>query len=442
MQRCLFKIRAIKLVIFLAFVIASVWFYTSDVKGQQYSPFSLDQTNSEILIAQYTDGIYAVTSQNEYSGIVTLTVSGIGQASGTSYTDAFYLISDYSGNPTIPTYPAGWVLTINGQLAKDLIPNQQIPSYKSDHTYTFEINAPGERLIFGVSDTYTVDNSGRYIIEINAQSRGQVPYFSQIDPRWATHPLRTDVNSQTRCSTYCSTIGRCGCTLTSGAMVFAYYGADLTPPILSDCMGIYACPFSYSTAAACTSGKASYVNRYTFSWGLLERELNTNQRPVILGMHRLVNDTTYTHWVVVTSGQGNDASGYIIHDPGVLNGANTSLSVYTRQNYILDWIVVYSGTPSSGSSVEEMEYRPDLLVETIDPRNPDDNPTVNSIVDNWFNLGTDDISGEVQIYHIYETALVVQLSATSNAGDVTEMKIWTASTLFPGFHGNQTIGLM
>jgi hypothetical protein len=116
----------------------------------------------ESLVVPFKGGPQAVTTANTYSGIVTLTVTGIGQASGTAYTDAFYLLTDYAGNPVPPTVPNGWTLAINGQLAKVLIPGQQIPAYRSDHLYTFQINAPGGRLTFGVSDTYTADNTGSY----------------------------------------------------------------------------------------------------------------------------------------------------------------------------------------------------------------------------------------------------------------------------------------
>jgi hypothetical protein len=47
--------------------------------SRAYTPHQ--QQSGETLIAHFADGPYAVISQQEYSGLVTITVSGIGQAS-------------------------------------------------------------------------------------------------------------------------------------------------------------------------------------------------------------------------------------------------------------------------------------------------------------------------------------------------------------------------
>ena len=180
-----------------------------------------DVLTGEVLIAQFANGSHAVTTRHEYSGTVTLTVSGIGQASSTAYTDAFYILTDYSGNPIDPVHPQEFVFSINGHLAEDLIPGHQVPTYRPDHVYTFEIDAPGGTLFMGVSDGFTADNTGSYVITIEGSTLCTVPYFSQRDPRWIDHPLGTNGG----CSASCSTIGACGCTLTAAAMTFAYYGA-------------------------------------------------------------------------------------------------------------------------------------------------------------------------------------------------------------------------
>ena len=190
-------------------------------------------------------------------------------------------------------------------------------------------------------------------------------------------------------------------------MLFAYYGATLTPPQVSDCMGTNACPFSWPIGAECSTGKAQWVGKYSFSWERLDQELNQNGHPVILGMH-IEQDQNNTHWVLVTGGHGNEPSGYLIHDPWPLAGANTNLNVLFRSGYTPDWLSVYAGQPTCGQilamPVESMES------EIGDITAP------GSIV-----------TGTVMLWHTDETALVVRLSATSTVGQVTHMQVWSDS---------------
>lgn len=116
---------------------------------------------SENLVASFNDGVYATYTKNSYKGRVSITVSGIGQAADTQYSDAFYLFADSNKN-SITHESTGFILTINGDLGWKLIPNKRIPAYRSDHIYEFEINAPGGNLSFGVSDEITSDNTGSY----------------------------------------------------------------------------------------------------------------------------------------------------------------------------------------------------------------------------------------------------------------------------------------
>lgn len=300
-----------------------------------------EQESGETLIAHFVNGPNGATSQQEYSGTVIITVSGIGQASSTQYSDAFYILTDNDGNPIEPWHATllyNRVLWINGQHAEDSILDQQVPAYRDDHTYTFEIDAPGGYLAFGVGDVGTGDNTGSYAISIGNSSTCSIPYFSQWNDQWALHPLRTAGG----CSVDCNSIGACGCTLTAATMVFAYYGADLTPPTLSDCMGTSACPFGWAMGASCTDGKARWIEKCEFKapdchWARLDQELNQNKRPVILGMSQRDNADD-THWVLVTSGCGSTAGDYLIHDPLPLDGADTNLAVYSRQNYASDWL--------------------------------------------------------------------------------------------------------
>jgi len=233
-----------------------------------------------------------------------------------------------------------------------------------------------------------------------------VPFFWQREgwPQhgvgWWEHPLRTNG----ACSPQCGTIGACGCTLTSAAMVFSYYGASLNPPALSDCMGTSACPFNWGTAASYTNRKATWVGQYGFSWSRLDQELNQNHRPVILGMHKRGNPND-THWVVVVSGQGNDPANYYINDPWFVGGANMKLSARTR-SYDLDWISVYSGQPSCTG----------MFLATPGPSTISQSPELES---------TSIVTGTALIYSITEVTMTVQLIAQSSVGNVAEMLVWT-----------------
>lgn len=229
-------------------------------------------------------------------------------------------------------------------------------------------------------------------------------------------------------------------------MLFAYYGADLTPPTLSDCMGTKACPFDWPTGSSCTNGHATRVGRYDFSWGQLDQELNQHGRPVILGMHR--QDNIYdTHWVLVTSGRGSNANNYLIHDPWPLNGADTNLAVYSRQNYEFAWLRVYDGQPAfnlvspdtdnrnttSVQTIQFDEYRAKEASATAVPNTVTNTPTapvkLTSVtpISNTIIGASSIVSGSIFVYHVSETAVTVQLTATSTVTDVTEMQVWTDS---------------
>jgi len=224
-----------------------------------------------------------------------------------------------------------------------------------------------------------------------------VPFLSQRDSRWVSHPLRTTGS----CSASCSTIGTCGCTLTSTTMVFDFYGADLTPAQLSDCMDTKACPFYWDVGASCSGDTATWVNRYTFSWARLDQELNQNKRPVLLGMHKKTNADD-THWVVVVSGSGSAASGYLMHDPWLLGGANQKLSARAVDSDF-DWIAVYSGSPTcAGVSAETPARVGESTLRVLD--------------------GAD---GEALVYSLTEDTMTVVLVAQSAAGNITEMMVWS-----------------
>ena len=251
----------------------------------------------------------------------------------------------------------------------------------------------------------------------------EVPYFSQRDNRWRNHPLRT----AGVCSSYCSTIGHCGCTLTSAAMLFNHYGSTRNPAQLSDCMGTKACPFYWYTGAACSQGQAQYSALYGFSWSRLEREVNRNERPVILGMYRYKNGVKYTHWVLVIAGSGNRAANYTIHDPWPIHGAKMKLSAYN--NWYLNRLVVYNGDPDCASmastAAEPVAFDFNTQPPVSDTVAPQEEREPLTVEEARALESSSVVTGSAWLYRMTAQTMTVQLVAESDDGPVTEMLLWT-----------------
>jgi len=121
----------------------------------------------EILTVDFKSGTQGILTKNTYSDPIAIQVEGIGQASGTEWSDAFYIYSDSDGNPIQPWHPTefyNWSLWINSEPVDALV--SSIPAYSSSHIYVFIVDAPGGQLTFAVGDTGTDDNSGSYTISI------------------------------------------------------------------------------------------------------------------------------------------------------------------------------------------------------------------------------------------------------------------------------------
>jgi len=139
-----------------------------------------------------------------------------------------------------------------------------------------------------------------------------VPHFYQTDSSWGGGHLGT-------CST---TIGLSGCAITSIAMVFKYFGANIDPGTLNSWLtnnGGYenGCLVYWSTAAN-VSSNITYVGSVGEDWGRLQSELDEGY-PVIVE----VNNSGTQHFVVVT---GYSGSTYYINDP--LYSSRTTLASY------------------------------------------------------------------------------------------------------------------
>jgi parallel beta-helix repeat protein len=117
----------------------------------------------ETVTAPFTNGFSGVTTTLTYQGLATLSVSGVGQASGSTFSDAFYLFAQGDGTPIAPSHPQEWALALNGQKIDNFLVDG-IPPYRPDHRYTFRVRVPAGALTFGVSDGFGGDNTGRYII--------------------------------------------------------------------------------------------------------------------------------------------------------------------------------------------------------------------------------------------------------------------------------------
>lgn len=256
----------------------------------------------------------------------------------------------------------------------------------------------------------------------------EVPFFSQIDPSWSSHPLRT--GRYGTCYQSSRTIGAAGCTLTSSAMVFRYYGADINPPRLSDAMGSAACPFGWWDGVATTGGKVARVDKYSFSWQSLEREVNQNRRPAVLGMHTTQG---YTHWVVVLSGSGSNPGNYVINDPGGLYGAKVRLSSLTSRGWIPDTIVIYEGqrpanctsvaNSDNGGTIEQAHDWTGLGEVSIEDVSHSVSNGISPVTWNSSLQQSATITGTATILMLDDTSATLELSAESDAGEISEMLI-------------------
>jgi len=216
-------------------------------------------------------------------------------------------------------------------------------------------------------------------------------------------------------------------------MVFDYYGADLTPPELSDCMWEMACPFYWGIGAACSNGKATWVDKYPFDWNRLDQELNQNSRPIVLGMCRKGTCNTEnpsTHWVAVVNGQGSDPANYYMHDPWYMNGANMKLSD-RADDYEFYALAIYDGQATCRSSMSTFIGQSPVTSQSVRLASA---ARIANLDLQLLASGTRDlsasstISGSVSIYRTTEDKMIVHLAAQSSAGNVTEMQLWTDST--------------
>jgi len=132
----------------------------------------------EILYAPFSQ-TGGVATAGVYSGDVWVTVSGAGQALGSDYSDAFYVLPGPGTGYSSPTRIGYWDLAvgaspINGsgsQEASNSIVGP-VPAYNSSGVYSFQmdIGSAPTHLYFGVDDNILSDNAGAYTIAITELS--------------------------------------------------------------------------------------------------------------------------------------------------------------------------------------------------------------------------------------------------------------------------------
>lgn len=135
---------------------------------------SVSLARAEALVASFLQPDGGVTS-GLYSGIVHVTVSGIGQSRGQDWNDAFYLFdnSNFGHDPQYYQLSFGTSELVGYTPAQDAVNFLvgALPAYNPTHIYSFDLNtgtSTPTQLHFGVSDGIFSDNFGAYRIEISS----------------------------------------------------------------------------------------------------------------------------------------------------------------------------------------------------------------------------------------------------------------------------------
>ena len=129
-----------------------------------------DDGITEKLYINYTINTIANPVKTEfcYESKIKVKVFGIGQNSGSSYSDALYVFTDYAGNEVNPWLANEFQMHVNGKRLSDLLGIS--PEYNEDHIYEFALdsNVLGKHVTFSQGDSYTADNWGGLNVVITA----------------------------------------------------------------------------------------------------------------------------------------------------------------------------------------------------------------------------------------------------------------------------------
>jgi hypothetical protein len=143
-------------------------------------------------------------------------------------------------------------------------------------------------------------------------------------------------------------------------------------------------------------------------------------------MHKGIN----THWVVVLSGNGSDPANYTIHDPWPIYGANMKLDVYSSRGWNFDWLSVYAGQPAcksiAAATTGQVALHPQPVIAATNPEVVAQGIAL-TVAEAQDITASSVITGSAWLYRMTAVTMTVQLTATTEAGDVTEMLVWTDS---------------
>ena len=284
----------------------------------------------ETLTVPFSLGTTGVTTSQTYSGPVTITVSGFGQAASTQNSDAFYIFTDDWGQPVPPFHVADYYnfgLWINGGPVDNWV--SPIPPYRADHTYSFAIHAPGNRLTFafGVGDAFTFDNAGAFTVAITPGGGGRppseslgsamtpTPLLSQRDPAWGSNTLGFNRPDDRDRFGNPFSIYWYGCFITSVAMLFNRYQPGYTTPAdlnerlkaaggFSPNSGLLRWPSLNTVAPA----GVTWPHKKGGGCDVVDRQLAAGVPVPIDAFSSVTNQ----HMVVVV---GKEAGSYLINDP-------------------------------------------------------------------------------------------------------------------------------
>ena len=107
------------------------------------------------------DSTEPIATVNDYSGLVRLVITGIGQLDDNTQVDAFY---DFSGDATATTF-----LHLNQSPARTALAiPQSSPAYEDTHTYIldYDVGEQPREIQFSIDDSNFSDNSGELQIAI------------------------------------------------------------------------------------------------------------------------------------------------------------------------------------------------------------------------------------------------------------------------------------
>ena len=163
-----------------------------------------------------------------------------------------------------------------------------------------------------------------------------VPYFSQLDPRWKDVPLGNNAPGNGY------TIGSHGCVITSISMIINYYIPDYTTPLRYNnwlktngfAPGDGEYPWNNKTSEYTNGVVTGDSPDDNVNWTTIDNKLSQGH-PVMVKLN-----TNQWHYIVI---KGKQNGTYYINDPS--HSSRTTLDWYTSRGSSVVRMVLYDGTP-------------------------------------------------------------------------------------------------